>query len=69
MILATSLAIASGIAIYVAKKEVERAIENKNIDLYVHNCDKAIKKIPNQEFCAKGTRSGSPCRMMVDILT
>lgn len=43
-ILATSLTATSGILLCIAKKEMERAKENQNIDLYLQHCDEIIKK-------------------------
>ena len=40
---ATSLTIASGTLLYIAKKEMERAIDNKYIDLWLNHCDKVIE--------------------------
>lgn len=40
---AISITVVSGTLVHIAKKEIERAIENKNIDLYLQRCDQAIK--------------------------
>ncbi|SRR6266852_1595557 len=41
---AFSLTVASGTLLYIAKKEIERAIDNKYIDLYLERCDKLIQE-------------------------
>jgi hypothetical protein len=43
-VMATSLTTTGGILFYVAKKEMERRMENQNIDLYLQRCDEAIEK-------------------------
>jgi len=40
---ALSLTVVSSTLLYIAKKEVERAVDNKYIDLYLERCDKVIK--------------------------
>ena len=42
--LALSLNGAIGALLYITQKEIERRIENQNIDLYLERCDNAIKK-------------------------
>ena len=42
--MATSFTVASGVLIYVAKKEIEKIIDNKKTDLLLQRCDKLIEK-------------------------
>ncbi len=47
--LAGSLTVASGILLYLTKKEIERRIEDQKIDVLLQRCDEAIEK-SNADF-------------------